>query len=137
MARRRRLQPVERLGCHHHRGAVADRALGGADIIVDRLRNSDEIDPALLGEMAQDGKAAVAADADQRLDAEFAQALDHLARPVAQGTVRHREGKWVAAVGGPENGAAEAQYVDGRDVEVEHLELERPAQQPHRAVADT
>src|SRR5205807_311690 len=63
MAGRRRLQPVERLCCHHHRGAVADRALGGADIIVDCLRYSDEIDPTLLGETAQDGKAAVAADA--------------------------------------------------------------------------
>jgi len=82
------------------------------------------------------GAAAIATDADQRLDAEFAQALDYLFRPVAQRAVRHREGKRVAAISGPENGAAEAQYVDGRDVEVEHFELAWTAQQAHRAVAD-
>src|SRR5205823_4086942 len=101
-----------------------------------RLRDADEVDPALLREAPQDIEAAVAADPDQRLDAEFAQAVDDLAGAVAPAAVRHREGERVAAVGGAENGTAEAQHVDAGPVEAERLGLDRAAQQPHRAVAD-
>ena len=66
------LQPVDRLGRHHDRCVVADRALGAADIVVDRLRDADKGDAPLLSETAEDGKAAVAADADQRVKAEQA-----------------------------------------------------------------
>ena len=73
VACRGRLQPVERLGRDHHRGVVADRVLGRADVVVDRLGNADELDAALLRQPAQDGEAAIAADADERVDAELAQ----------------------------------------------------------------
>ena len=44
VARRGRLQPVERLGRDRDGGVVADRVLGRADIVVDGLGDADELD---------------------------------------------------------------------------------------------
>src|SRR6185437_4642139 len=134
MARGGRLQAVEGFGCNRDRGVKADRVLGRADIVVDRLGNADEVDAALLGEPAQDGEAAIAADADERIEAELAHAGDDLFRAVAHAAIGHREGEGIAFVGGAEDRAAEAQDVDVRDAEAELLVVNGPAHQSHRAV---
>jgi hypothetical protein len=115
---------------------VADRVLRRADIVVDGLWNADQVEPALLRDAAHDVEAAVAADRDQRLHAELAQPVDDLARAVAPAAVRHRKGEGIAAVGGAEHGAAEAQQVGRSKPLVQFLKLQWPTQQPHRAIAD-
>src|SRR3546814_5439198 len=68
VAGRRRLELVERLGRHLHCRCVAERDLGMAKVVVDGLGDGDEVDAALLGQTAQDGLAAVAADADKGIE---------------------------------------------------------------------
>ena len=67
VAGRRRLQAVQRLGRDTHRGVEPDRSFGQAKIVVDRLGHAHQIDAALLSQLAEDREAAVAADADQRI----------------------------------------------------------------------
>ena len=106
VARRGWLQPIERLGGHHHRRVIADRGFRDPDIVVDRLGNTDEVDASLLRKPAQNCEAAVAANADQRVKSELAYSLDHLRRPVHQGAVRHGKGERIALIRRAQDGAA-------------------------------
>ena len=103
------VQAIDRLGRHLDRRAEADRALGVAEIVVDRLRDADQAPVALLRQPAQDREAAVAADADQRAEAELVVAVDDLVRAVDRAAVGRRIGERIAAVGRAEHGAAEVQ----------------------------
>ena len=119
MARRRRLQAVERLGRDCNRGVVADRCLGVAHIIVDRFRNRDERQPALLREPAENHEAPVTANTDQRVELQCAVGVDYFLRTILEAAIGHREGERVALIGRAENCAAEAHHccVESRWIE--------------------
>ena len=108
------VQPIDRLGRDLDRRAEADRTLGRADIVVDRLRDADQAPVALLRQPAQDREAAVAADADQRVEAELVVAVDDLLGVVDRAAVGGRIGERIAPVGRAEHGAAEMQDAGAR-----------------------
>ena len=85
---------------------------------------------------AQDLEAAVAADADQPVEMQLAQALDHLGRADLLAAVAHREGERIAAIGGAEEGAALARQHGVEPRRIERLGSDRAVQQPVRTVAD-
>ncbi len=136
VAGRGRLQPIERLGRDRDRGVEADRHLGQAEIVVDRLGNADQREIALAREPVEDPEAAVAADADHGIESERAHALDDLVGPIDQRAVRHRIGEWVAFVGRPQDGAAEPQHHAGRAAQIELLMAGRALQQTLGALAN-
>jgi hypothetical protein len=62
-------QAVHGVGRDLHRGVEAERVVGGGEVVVDRLRNADDLD-ALVGEALRGRERAFAADGDQGVDAE-------------------------------------------------------------------
>ena len=69
MAFRGRVQPVDRLHGDVHGGVEAERVVGGAEIVVDRLRHPDDGD-SLFPQPGRHAEGVLAADRDQRVDAE-------------------------------------------------------------------
>ena len=136
VAGRGRLQVIKGVGRDLDRGRVTERDLGMAEVVVDGLGDADQVEAALLGQAAQDRQGPVAADADERVQAEHAVALDHLGRAVPAAAVRHGVIEGVALVGGAEDGAADAQQLPGEQVEIERLRLDRAREQPMGALAD-
>ena len=136
VAGRRRLQMVERLCGRRNRAGMADGRLRRTHIVVDGLRDADKADAALLGQPAQDRKAPVAADSDQRVQPELPVALDDLLRPVDPGAVRHRVVEGVALVGRAQHRSAPAKQLAGKAVRVQYLVLQGPRQQAERALLD-
>ena len=128
------VQAVDRLGRHLDGGAEADRPLGVAEIVVDGLGNADQAPIAQLGQAAQGREAAVAADADQRIELQGVIAGCDLGR-----TVDHagwtRIGERVAAIGRAQQGAAHGQDA-GDDVRAQRDRIDRPRQQPVGGLAD-
>ena len=92
--------------------------------------------PASASQAAQDVEAAVAADADQPVELEPAQAFDHLAGTILHAAVLHREGEGIAAVGAAEESAALARQRGVEPSGIERHGLDGPLQKPERAVAD-
>src|SRR5258708_9582243 len=105
-------------------------------MVFNGLGYADKVDAALDRETPQDGKAAMAADADKGVEAERVIPRNDLRRAIEQAAVGHREGEGIALVGGAEDGATKAQDVAGDDAQPEFLEFDRAAHQPHRALAD-
>ena len=77
MGFRRRVQPVDRLHRDVHRRVEAERVVGGAQIVVDRLGHPDDAD-AELAETGRDTERVLAADRDERVDAVLVQCGRHL-----------------------------------------------------------
>jgi hypothetical protein len=66
------VEPVDRLGRDVDRGVEAEREVGGAEIVVDRLRHADDVD-AELRQAGGNPEGVFTADGDQRVDARFLQ----------------------------------------------------------------
>ena len=105
----RGVQPIDRLGGDGDGGVEAERRLRARQVVVDRLRHADDRH-ALLEEPARDAERAVAADRDQRVDADLAEPAHDLVGDVdghllavALGDELER----VALVDGAEDRAAE------------------------------
>ena len=62
-----RVQPVDRLGGDVQRGVEPERHIGGAEIVVDRLRHADHVD-AVAVEPVGDAERVLAADRDQPVE---------------------------------------------------------------------
>ena len=74
VALRRRVQAVDCLGRYLQRGVEAERDVGGAEIVVDRLRHADHVH-AFLVELVGDAEGVLAADRDQPVDVELGEGL--------------------------------------------------------------
>jgi len=113
------VQAVDRLGGDLHRGVEAERHLGAAQVVVDRLGHADA-GHVELGEAVGDPQGVVTADRHDRLDLHL---VEHLGRALAatglfEG-VRAR---------GPENGAAAGEQVLAlRRLEGHRATVEDPA----------
>ncbi len=68
----RRVQPVDRLHRDVDSGVEAERVVGRAEVVVDRLRYADDVH-AQLGELRRDAERVLATDRDERVDTEFGQ----------------------------------------------------------------
>ena len=132
-----RLQTVERIDCRGDGRVEADGPFGEGDVVVDGLRNADELDTALLGQTAEDTHAAVAADGDQGIESQFLEPFDDLVGAVLGGTVGHRIGKGVPLVHRAEDGAAHAQDVPGEDPHPHLFDQGRPLEKAGRAFVNS
>src|SRR3546814_11129287 len=74
-----------------------------AKVVVDGLGDGDEVDAALLGQTAQDGLAAVAADADKGIELQPPVAFDDLSRAIDPAAIGQGIIKRVTLVGGAED----------------------------------
>ncbi len=109
-----RVQPVDRVGGERN-GRIEPETVRRADnVVVDRLRDADERNPA-LAELVRNRQRAVAANHNERVESHPVEHLDDAFR-VHAGAVRGRDGRGerIARVDGAENRAAQAQ--DARDV---------------------
>ena len=136
VACRGRLEVVERLGRRRDGAGMADGGFGRTHVVVDRLGDADQADAALLRQPAQNREAAVAADADQRIQPQLPVALDDLPGPVDPRAVGHRIVEGVALVGRAQHGSAPTKQLAGKAVGVQHLVLQGPGQQAERAFLD-
>ena len=102
---------VDRVGGGLDRGVEPEGRHRAADVVVDRLRNADDRDALLAEQSLRDAQRAVAADGDQRVDLERPERCDKLVGAVAldRGTTGPgcRPAEGIAAIGGPQDGAAE------------------------------
>ncbi|MNX90407.1 hypothetical protein D3C86_1224530 [compost metagenome] len=101
-------QLVDGLGGRGHRRVEAEGLVRRVEVVVDGLGDADQVH-ALLGQVVPDAEGAVAADEDQRIQAQLVVAADHLVRHVLEhglAILDDRVLEGVAAVGGPEDGAA-------------------------------
>ena len=62
------VQPVDRLGGDVDRGVEAEGEVGAGEVVVDGLRDADDVD-AEVGELGGHAEGVLAADRDQRVDA--------------------------------------------------------------------
>jgi hypothetical protein len=62
------VQPVDGVDGDLHRGVEAEGVVGGAEVVVDRLRDADDVQ-AGRGQLGRDAEGVLAADRDQRVDA--------------------------------------------------------------------
>src|SRR5262249_11911496 len=84
---RRRVQAIDRLHGDVHRGVESEGVVGGAEVVVDRLRDADHLEPMLV-ELRRHAQRVLAADRDQRRDREVARVLlEQLAAALALGGV--------------------------------------------------
>jgi hypothetical protein len=127
---------VQAVGRHLDRRGVADRDLGQADIVVDGLGDADQLDPALLGEAAQNGQRAVAADADQGIEIERAVALDDLVAAVDAAAIVERIIEGVAPVRGAEDRAGHPEQGAVEEREVKLLRLDGTGHEAGGALVD-
>src|SRR5258708_31933053 len=100
-------------------------------MVFNGLGYAEKVDAALDRETPQDGKAAIAADADKGVEAERVITRNDLRRAIEQAAVGHREGEGIALVGGAEDGATKAQDVVVDVSHTELLEFDRAAHHPH------
>ena len=64
----RGVQAVDRLHRDVDRGVEAEGVVGGAEVVVDRLRHADDVDPAPRASAGRDPERVLAADRDQPVD---------------------------------------------------------------------
>ncbi len=72
---RRRVQPVDGVAGRLHRGVEAERLVGAGDVVVDRLGQADDPQAAAV-EPVRGRQRALAADGDERVEAELGEAID-------------------------------------------------------------
>ena len=65
----RRVQPVDRFGRDLDGGVESEREVGAGQVVVDRLRNADDVET-FGGELRGRAEGVLAADRDQRVDLE-------------------------------------------------------------------
>jgi hypothetical protein len=106
----RRVQPVERLGRRAHRRIEAERPLGAADVVVDRLGHAHHGE-ALAPQLVRDLETAVAAYGDERVESAGLKRGDQIVRAIGLVLpairILHDVAEGIAAVRGAENGPAE------------------------------
>ena len=90
-----------------------------------------------MGQTTQDRKTAVTTYADQRIGTGQPKTLDKLLRPIAFAPARARKGEGVALVGGAQDSSAHPQECTVVNVEAEFHGIDRPMEQPHRALPNT
>ncbi len=118
------VQAVDRLGGDADRGVEAEGVVGGAQVVVDRLGDADDVQP-LGGQRGRDAEGVLAADGHQRVDAEVGQVAPHLLDAVVH--LHH------VRAGAAQDGAAAGQDA-ARRVDVQrHGDL---LQRPPPAVAE-
>ena len=91
VALRRGVQPVDRLHRDVHRGVEAERVVGGAEVVVDGLRHADDLHARLV-QPRRDAEGVLAADRDQRVDAEAGQVVGDPLQPGPPSRRRSRSG---------------------------------------------
>src|SRR5258708_19893571 len=96
-------------------------------MVFNGLGYAEKVDAALDRETPQDGKAAIAADADKGVEAERVITRNDLRRAIEQAAVGHREGEGIALVGGPEDVDTKAQDVAVHAAQPEFLNFDLPA----------
>ena len=124
VAFRRGVQPVDGLHGDVHGRVEAEGVVGGAEVVVDRLRHPDDRDP-LLAQAGGHAERVLAADRDQRVHAEAGQVvldpLDAVAAAAARALQR-------VGAGRPEDRAAARQDAAYRlHVQGHRVAFERPA----------
>jgi hypothetical protein len=77
----RGVQPVDGVDGDLDRGVEAEGVVGGAEVVVDRLRDADDVE-ASGGQLGRDAEGVLAADRDQRVDAGLLEVLPDLLDPV-------------------------------------------------------
>ncbi|OPZ14536.1 MAG: hypothetical protein BWZ10_01892 [candidate division BRC1 bacterium ADurb.BinA364] len=105
---RRGVQPVDGFGDDLHRGVEAEGVIGFADVIIDGFRHSNGAQ-AFFRQFAGDGQRAVAANGHQRLNAQFAAALDAAVADIDRLFVflfSRKEAKRIVAIGCAQDRAA-------------------------------
>src|ERR1051326_5254883 len=137
MARGGRLQTVERLGRHAHRGVITDCTLGGPDIVINGLGDTYQLDASLMRQATQDRKTAIAAHADERISTGQPKSLNELLRPVAFAPTRAWKSEGVTLVGGAQDSSAHPKERTVVDVEAEFDGVYRSMEQPHRTLPNT
>ena len=70
----RGVQPVDRLHRDVDRGVEAEGEVGGVEVVVDRLGHADDVDAEVV-QLGRDTERVLAADGDQRVDAEVGEVL--------------------------------------------------------------
>jgi hypothetical protein len=104
-----RVQAIDGVGREIDGGVEAETVGGPDDVVVDRLRNADDGDAAMI-EPVGDRQRAIAADDDQRVEAHLVKHLDDAIGVVADAFRRgDRIGERVAAVGRAENRSTKTQ----------------------------
>ena len=94
------VKPVDRLGGDVQRGVEAEGDVGGADVVVDRLRHPDHVETMLGVEAVGGAEGVLAADCDQTIEAEIAHGRgDRLRAVVALERIRPRGAEDGAAAG--------------------------------------
>ena len=73
----RRVQAVDRVGGDLHRGVEAERHVGPAEVVVDRLRHADHRQAVLAVEPRRGAERVLAADRDQPVEVERLHVLAH------------------------------------------------------------
>ena len=105
----RGVQPIDGVGCEVHRGVEPEAADSADDVVVDGFRHADDRN-ALLRQLVRDGQRAVAADDDERVEAELVKVLGDALRVVNLSVAgRHGIREGIAAIGRAENRAAQPQ----------------------------
>jgi hypothetical protein len=103
------VQPIDGVGCEINGGIEAETVGGSDDVVVDRLRDADDRDAAVV-EPVGDRQRAIAADDDQRIEAHLVEHLDDAIRVVTDAFRRgDRIRERVAAVGRAENRSTKTQ----------------------------
>ena len=103
------VQTIDGVGGEADGGVEAEAAGGADDVVVDRLRHTDQRN-ALLVELVGDRQCAVAADADERIEVHLREHLHHPFGVVERAFgCDDRLDEWIAPVDGSEDGAAEAE----------------------------
>ena len=76
-----RVQAVDRVRGDLHRGLEAEREVGAGQVVVDRLRDADDVH-ARLRQLARDAERVLAADRDQRVEPQLLERRLHALEPV-------------------------------------------------------
>ena len=77
---RRRVEPVDRLGCDRDGRVEAERVVGAGEVVVDRLRNADDGEAVLGMESCRDAERVLAADRHERVELAVGEVAQRRAR---------------------------------------------------------
>ena len=116
---RRGVQAVDRVGDDLHSGVEAERDVGAAEVVVDRLRHPDDRD-ALFVQQQRHAERVLAADRDQRADAAALQ------RRADRLEAAHAVGERIGARGAEDRAAAGEDANGALQVELDRLILQHP-----------
>ena len=136
MAGRRRLQAVKRIDGGPDSGVETDRVIGSGDVVIDGFRNPGEGKTALFRQPVEDFHAAVAADADQGIEAQQPDALQAFIRSILDRAVFLGKGERITLIDGAENGTAHTQDIAGEQLQRQFFGQRRTLHQAMGAFTD-